>query len=194
LPIAHVEAPTFGSIILAGVLLKMGGCGLLRLSPLLYAQLQNISQFLSVFLMAGVLIRAGLCCLQSDFKRLVAYSSVSHITLILLLLVIPTPVSFFSLTLLIIFHGLSSPLLFFGVGQISFILGTREIILFRGVCAVSPLLMTFLLMTFLLAVPVPPFPAFLGELLVFFSLLNTSFLIPVIIFLALLLGLLYSLL
>ena len=193
LPIAHVEAPTFGSIILAGVLLKIGGCGLIRLSSLFYYQLQTISQVFSVFLIFGVILSAILCCIQSDFKRLVAYSSVSHITLIFLLLVTPTPISFFSLILLIVFHGISSPMLFFGVGQIRTILSTREITLFRGISSINPLLVTFLLVTFLLVIPVPPFPAFLAELLVFFRMLETSYFIPLMIFIALLLGLVYSL-
>ena len=193
LPMAHVEAPTFGSIILAGVLLKIGGCGLVRLSSLFYCQLQNISQIFSVFLMFGVTLSAILCCMQSDFKRLVAYSSVSHITLIFLLLLSPTPISFFSLILLIVFHGISSPILFFGVGQIRAILSTREIALFRGVSSINPLLITFLLITFLLVIPVPPFPAFLGELLVFFSILEVSYFVPLMIFLVLLIGLVYSL-
>ena len=77
LPMAHVEAPTFGSILLAGVLLKLGGVGLIRFSPLIALDLLK-SVFLGYSLVLMVFVTL-VCCIQSDFKRLVAYSSVSHI-------------------------------------------------------------------------------------------------------------------
>ena len=194
LPIAHVEAPTFGSMILAGVLLKIGGCGLIRLCPLFYNQLYSISQFTRVFFIIGSIISSILCCIQSDFKRLVAYSSVSHITLVFLLILSPTPISSLSLIILIVFHGISSPLLFFGVGLARTILSTREIVLFRGFQILRPLISLYILLSFLIAIPVPPLPSFLAELLVFYRFFNLSALSSPFIFSLVLLSLLYSLL
>lgn len=193
LPIAHVEAPTFGSIILAGLLLKLGGCGLLRILPPIVPGLTSIFRYSGAFVMFGVIFRAILCTFQSDFKRLVAYSSVSHMSVLLLLLFNPTVSSEISFSFLIIFHGVSSPLLFFLVGTISLLYGSRELILTRGLLYFSPFLSFLATLTFLVSIPVPPLPAFFIEVLSFFSLVLLSPLVYPVIALAVFLSLLYSL-
>ena len=170
LPIAHVEAPTFGSIILAGILLKIGGVGIIRFLPILQNRITQINQILPVYLLFGVLFAGLICCMQSDIKRLIAYSRVSHITLILLLVMVPTPLAQYSIVLLIIFHGLSSPLLFYLVGQLSESTNTREIIILKGSIASSPLLFYFVIILFTISIPIPPFPSFLVELIGFISI------------------------
>jgi len=109
LPMAHVEAPTFGSIILAGILLKMGGCGLVRLSPMLCVNYSSFSSSILFYIFLSVLFSAIVCCSQSDFKRLVAYSFVFHISIVSFLAIFLTPLSHCSLLIIILFHGLSSP-------------------------------------------------------------------------------------
>lgn len=133
LPIAHVEAPTFGSIILAGLLLKMGGCGLIRCLPLLEGGvLETLREWFRVYLLAALVFSSLLCLAQRDFKRLVAYSSVVHITVVLSLLCTPSPLSIRVILVLLVTHGLSSPLLFFIVGMVYSIFSTRELPFIRG--------------------------------------------------------------
>lgn len=162
LPMAHVEAPTFGSIILAGVLLKLGGVSLIRVTHIIDINFLK-SLFFGYFLVFLV-YSTLLCCLQSDFKRLIAYSSVSHIIVI--------PLMYFSLTLLgfkgiltsIIFHGLSSPLIFILVGVVYRLYNSRQLIFVRGLLLVSPFLSFLLVLGFFFNLSAPPFPSFITEI------------------------------
>jgi NADH-quinone oxidoreductase subunit M len=90
LPVAHVEAPTFGSIILAGILLKLGGVGLIRFSFFLC---DNLVRFFFRYVTLTFLLTGYLCFLQRDFKKLVAYSSVFHISLIPIIILQPNILS-----------------------------------------------------------------------------------------------------
>lgn len=158
LPMAHVEAPTFGSIILAGVLLKLGGLGLIRLGPLLdleFLKSSTISYFI-VFLVVSTLV----CCFQSDFKRLVAYSSVSHIITIPLILFANNICSVKAILILIFFHGLSSPILFMLVGLLYSMFGTRQLVAMRGLILVSPLLSFIIIIAFFFYFVSPSFSFF----------------------------------
>lgn len=85
LPIAHVEAPTYGSIILAGLLLKIGGCGLFRVVS--FGGMDLFSSTLVSYFMVALLFSSLVCCVQSDFKRLVAYSSVAHMIVVVISLI-----------------------------------------------------------------------------------------------------------
>lgn len=161
LPIAHVEAPTFGSIILAGVLLKLGGVGLVRCTPLLNMEFLA-HQFLSYFMIFMVYVTI-VCVFQSDFKRLVAYSSVSHMMAIPLLLLSDNLISSKGILIVILFHGLSSPILFILVGIIYSIFSRRQLILIRGLVLTSPLLAFILVLAFFFTLSAPPFPSFVAE-------------------------------
>ena len=182
LPMAHVEAPTFGSMILAGVLLKLGGIGLLRLSPIL--SLSLLSTLILSYLMFGLAFVTLICCFQSDLKRLVAYSSVSHIMAIPFLLLSNSSMAFKACTMLIFFHGLSSPLLFICVGVVYSIFSTRQLALLRGVVVFSPLFSFILILSFIFTISTPPFPSYVSEVLfLIFSYSLTSYVIlPVFIF------------
>jgi NADH:ubiquinone oxidoreductase subunit 4 (subunit M) len=182
LPMAHVEAPTFGSIILAGVLLKLGGIGLLRLSPLI--SLSLLSTLLLSYLMFALSFVTLICCFQSDLKRLVAYSSVSHIIAIPILLLSNSSLAFKSSIILIFFHGISSPLLFMCVGVIYSVFSTRQIVLLRGLLLFSPLFSLILIIAFVFTMSTPPFPSYVAEVafLVFSYSLTYYIILPFFIF------------
>lgn len=161
LPIAHVEAPTFGSIILAGVLLKLGGIGLIRCLPIIH--IPSLSLTFRGYLFFMLVYSTSICSMQSDFKRIVAYSSVSHMIVIPILLLGFNALSAKAIIMCILFHGLSSPLLFSLVGYIYSIFKRRQLIVIRGLLIISPLLTLFLVLGFIFSISIPPFASFLGE-------------------------------
>jgi len=192
LPMAHVEAPTFGSILLAGVLLKLGGAGLIRFSPLIALDLLK-SVFLGYLLVLIVFVTL-VCCIQSDFKRLVAYSSVSHIISIPIFIFRSSLVGLKGLLVVMFMHGISSPLLFMFVGVVYSLTSTRQHVLLRGFIISSPLISFFIVLTFFFTLSAPPFPSFISE--VFFVTVSIGLWFKSIIFLLffLLLSLVYNLL
>jgi len=167
LPIAHVEAPTFGSIVLAGILLKLGGVGLIRCSPLL--DFFFLGSLLLAYLMVSMLYVTIVCIFQSDLKRLIAYSSVSHMISIPLLLLANNALSVKSAILVILFHGLRSPVLFMLVGILYSLFGSRQLVLLRGLMLTSPALSFFLILSFFFTLSAPPFPSFISEVYFFVS-------------------------
>jgi len=171
LPIAHVEAPTFGSIILAGVLLKLGGLGLIRLSN--FISLDFIASTIRSYLLLFLFITTLVCCFQSDFKRLIAYSSVSHMIAVPFMFIAIRSFSLKSITLIIFFHGLSSPILFMSVGILYSLFSSRQLMLMRGLLLLSPSLSFMLVLSFFFTMSAPPFPSFVSE--VFF--LVSSFIV-----------------
>jgi len=177
LPIAHVEAPTFGSMILAGVLLKLGGVGLVRFTPMI--DLPLLQSLLLSYLFVFLLISTVVCCYQSDFKRLVAYSSVSHIMPIPLLLLSSNSLSTKTLLLCMFFHGFSSPVLFMLVGVLYAAFSTRQLMLIRGLILTSPLLSFQCVLAFFYTISAPPFPSFASEV---FVLVRSLFLSNYLIF------------
>lgn len=194
LPIAHVEAPTFGSILLAGLLLKLGGCGLYRFSISLPGLFTNLSPYLLSFLLVGIFLSGLICSLQRDLKRLIAYSSVVHITSVGLIYVLDSTLATRASLILLTLHGVSSPLMFYIVGQLSSNSGTRNIILLRGIKYSLPLLYLGIIMAFYLTVPIPPCLSFLGELFLFTSLLKMSYLVALLLGLYLFVSVLFNLL
>ena len=167
LPIAHVEAPTFGSVILARILLKLGGVGLIRLYP--FIETQIITSYILSYFMFILVIRRLICVFQSDFKRLVAYSSVAHIIVIPFLIISDNLLSNSSIILIIFHHGLRSTLIFLTVGILYNIFNTRLLILIRGLILLSPFISFLLILTFFYTLSAPPFPSFIGEILFLFS-------------------------
>lgn len=191
LPMAHVEAPTFGSVILARILLKLGGVGLMRLRGLI-RQFLLTSSVLSYFIIF-IIYSSLVCCYQSDLKRLIAYSSVAHMMVIPFLSMANNSLAIQALVLVILLHGLSSTLLFISVGILYSMFSSRQLVLMRGLILTSPLFSFILILTFLFTLSAPPMPSYVAE--VFFILSRYS-LRPLILYVVLLfafLGLVYNL-
>lgn len=182
LPLAHVEAPTFGRMLLAGVLLKLGGLSLYRF--LTYYNFGNSLHFLVLSLLfLGIVIASLVCCIQSDIKRLIAYSSVVHITSVGVGLLTCLILGFKRGLIIIVIHGISSPLIFYMVGEVYDLLRTRLIVLIRGLYYLSPVIFWSMILIFFLTTPVPPIFSFLGEIILFTSLLSISTKVCSLIFL-----------
>lgn len=191
LPMAHVEAPTFGSVILARVLLKLGGVGLLRLSRLIDTFSLKTSSL--AYFIVFIIFRRLVCCYQSDIKRLIAYSSVAHMIVIPFLIFSDNVLATQALVLVIFLHGLSSTLLFITVGTLYTIFSSRQLVLMRGLILVSPLFRILIIFIFLFTLSAPPFPSYIAEVFFIYSsyILRGDMLYVVLLFVFL--GLVYNL-
>jgi NADH-quinone oxidoreductase subunit M len=167
LPDAHVEAPTPGSVILAGVLLKMGTYGLLRFSfPLFPQAALQFAPYLAMLAVIGIVYGALVAMVQPDMKKLVAYSSVSHLGFVVLGLTAFNVNGVQGAVYQMLAHGISTGGLFLIVGMLSDRRHTRLIAEYGGLKAVMPqLVAAFLLMT-LASVALPGMNGFVGEFLI----------------------------
>ncbi len=167
LPLAHVEAPTGGSVDLAGVLLKIGIYGFLRFSlPMLPEASAAAAPWLVGLGVFGILYGALVALVQTDLKRLIAYSSVSHMGYIVLGLFALEPVAVEGANLQLINHGLSSAGLFALVGMIYERFHTRSIANLGGIAAKAPwLTVLFMLFTFS-SIGLPGLNGFVGEFMI----------------------------
>ena len=167
LPDAHVEAPTAGSVILAGVLLKMGTYGLLRFClPLFPSAALSVAPLLSLLALIGIIYGALVAMVQPDLKKLVAYSSVSHMGLVVLGIFAFTGEALEGATLQMLNHGLSTGALFLLVGMIYERRHTRLISEFGGLAHVAPVLAACFLVVTLSSIGLPGLNGFVGEILV----------------------------
>jgi NADH-quinone oxidoreductase subunit M len=173
LPDAHVEAPTAGSVILAGVLLKMGTYGFVRFSlPLLpdaiFAPLFGLTIQAWMVLLAIIgIVYAGLVTLvQQDMKKLIAYSSVSHLGFVMLGMFALNPLGIEGSVLQMVNHGLSTGALFLLVGLIYERRHTKDIAQFGGLAHVMPVYATFTLVFFLASMGMPLLNGFIGEFMI----------------------------
>jgi len=167
LPDAHVEAPTAGSVILAGVLLKMGTYGLLRFClPLFPAAAVAAAPYLSVLAIICILYGALVAMVQPDLKKLVAYSSVSHMGLVVLGIFAFSMQGLQGSTVQMLNHGLSTGALFLLVGMVYDRRHTRMISDFGGIAHVSPVFASVFLVVTLSSIGLPGLNGFVGEILV----------------------------
>ena len=167
LPDAHVEAPTAGSMILAGVLLKMGGYGFIRFSLPMFPEASEMFAPLIFTLSIIAVIYTSLVALaQSDMKKLIAYSSVAHMGFVTIGIFTLTEQGIAGAMFQMISHGLVSAALFFCVGVIYDRLHTREISAYGGVAAVMPRYAVFFMFMMLASVGLPGTSGFVGEMLV----------------------------
>ncbi len=164
---AHTEAPTSGSVILAGVLLKMGTYGLLRFGVAMFpAASLEAAPLLMGLGAVGIVYGAFLAMAQNDLKRLVACSSVSHLGFVVLGLFALTEAGVAGSVLQMVNHGLSTGLLFLLVGMVYERRHTRALDQFGGLAAVMPVFAIFLVVTVLSSVGLPGLNGFVGEYLI----------------------------
>ncbi len=168
LPDAHVEAPTAGSVILAGVLLKMGTYGLLRFClPLFPSAAVMMAPILCILALIGIIYGALVAMVQPDLKKLVAYSSVSHMGLVVLGIFTFTTQGLQGSTIQMLNHGLSTGALFLLVGMIYDRRHTRMISEFGGLAHRNPVLASLFLVVTLSSIGLPGLNGFVGEVLIF---------------------------
>ena len=173
LPDAHTEAPTAGSVILAGVMLKLGTYGLLRFGLYLFPDAANFfAPGLVTLGVIGIIYGAIVAAMQKDLKRLVAYSSVAHLGFIVLGTFAITTQGLQGGLLQNINHGISTGALFLLVGMISDRRHTREIAALRGLQKVAPIFAGVFTLVMMSSIGLPGLNGFVGEFLV----LNGSFL------------------
>jgi NADH-quinone oxidoreductase subunit M len=167
LPDAHVEAPTAGSVILAGVLLKMGTYGLVRFAfPLFPDAAAYFAPYLAVLAVVGIVYGALVAMVQPDMKKLVAYSSVSHLGFVVLGIASMTVQGVQGAVYQMLSHGISTGGLFLVVGMLSDRRHTRLITEFGGLKAVMPRLVAAFLVITLASIGLPGLNGFVGEFLI----------------------------
>ncbi|MCC6574127.1 MAG: NADH-quinone oxidoreductase subunit M [Planctomycetes bacterium] len=174
LPDAHVEAPTPISMLLAGILLKMGGYGLLRFSyGFMPQQAYDLATYIAILGAINIVYGAYCALGQTDFKRVVAYSSVSHMGYLLLGFAAMTKIALDGAVLQMINHGISSPMMFAVVGIIYDRAHHRDLNRFGGMAVQMPKYAGMALVAFFASLGLPGLNGFISEMLVFFGAFNT---------------------
>ena len=167
LPDAHTEAPTAGSIILAGVMLKLGVYGYLRFAlPLFPDAAMRFAPWLGALGVIGVIYGAIVAYAQKDMKRLVAYSSVSHLGLVVIGIGAFTTISLQGSILQMVNHGLSTGALFLLVGVLYERRHTREIAAYGGIAGIVPVTTALFLVATFSSIGLPGLNGFVGEFLI----------------------------
>lgn len=186
LPDAHVQAPTGGSVILAGVLLKMGTFGLLKFClPLFPNAAQEYALLFGILAVIGILYGALVARVQPDAKKLVAYSSVSHLGFVVLGLFAFTPLAMQGALIQMVNHGLSTGALFLLVGMLYERRHTRLMEDYGGIAKVAPLLTFFMVFSVLASAGLPGLNGFVGEFMILLGSFDSAVLgSPVLIALA----------
>jgi NADH-quinone oxidoreductase subunit M len=175
LPDAHVEAPTAGSVILAGVLLKMGTYGFVRFSlPMFPWATMHFLKPMLILSLIGIIYGALVAMMQKDMKSLVAYSSVSHLGFVMLGVFAATPIALQGGILQMINHGISTGALFLIVGIVYERRHTRMIADYGGLSHIMPVYATVFLIMTLSSIGMPGLNGFIGE----FFILQGTFAAP----------------
>nr|QGT34619.1 NADH dehydrogenase subunit 4 [Metisotoma macnamarai] len=193
LPKAHVEAPVAGSMILAGVLLKLGGYGLFRLLVLCGLGMKFIGGFLLGLSMMGMLFVGLICCRLNDFKALVAYSSVAHMALVISGVYSYYIWGYNGSLMMMVSHGLSSSGLFCVVNMYYERLGSRSFFINSGLMLLMPIYSGVLFMLCAANISAPPSINLLSEIFLMASIMNYDLVMMLIFPLGSFLGAVFTL-
>ena len=193
LPDAHTDAPTAGSVILAGLLLKTGAYGLIRFGyPLFPDAAKTLTPLLITVAVIGIIYASWVAFAQTDMKRLVAYSSVGHMGFVALGIAAWTPVALSGALLQMVNHGVTTAALFAVVGMLDERTGTREVAAYGGLWGKVPAL-SFLFLFFAMAsAGLPGLNNFVGEFLILTGTFRVQQLAAVLAFLGIVLPLAYT--
>ncbi|HXJ63404.1 MAG TPA: NADH-quinone oxidoreductase subunit M, partial [Actinomycetota bacterium] len=176
LPDAHTEAPTVGSVLLAGVLLKMGGYGFIRIAfPLLPYAARQFAPWIAVLAVIAIVYASLACLAQRDLKRLIAYSSVGHMGFVMLGISTMTAVGINAAIFGMVAHGVITGMLFFEVGSIYDRYHTRQLSeLGGGMMKVMPRMGAVFWLTCIASLGLPGLAGFWGEVLALFAAFNPA--------------------
>jgi NADH-quinone oxidoreductase subunit M len=175
LPDAHVEAPTAGSVILAGVLLKMGTYGFLKLGfPLFPDATEAFTPVIMTLAVASILYGACLALVQTDIKKIIAYSSISHLGYVMLGLISLDLIGIQGAIIQMVSHGLTAAGLFLMVGMIYERCHSRDLAAYGGLAKALPVYSVFFMILTLASIGLPTTSGFTGEFLVLLGAFGTS--------------------
>nr|YP_003331077.1 NADH dehydrogenase subunit 4 [Leptoderma retropinna]BAI50282.1 NADH dehydrogenase subunit 4 [Leptoderma retropinna] len=174
LPKAHVEAPIAGSMVLAAVLLKLGGYGMMRMMIMLDPLTKEMAYPFIVLALWGIIMTGSICLRQTDLKSLIAYSSVSHMGLVAGGILIQTPWGFTGAIILMIAHGLASSALFCLANTSYERTHSRTMVLARGLQMLFPLTAVWWFAANLANLALPPLPNLMGEIMIIATMFNWS--------------------
>nr|AFU50204.1 NADH dehydrogenase subunit 4 [Imatidium capense] len=179
LPKAHVEAPVSGSMILAGVMLKLGGYGLMRLMKVFQKMGLCLNVYMISFALIGGVLVSLICFYQSDIKSLIAYSSVSHMSLVMSGILSLNYLGYVGSLVLMIGHGLCSSGLFVLANVYYERLNTRSLYVVKGLINLIPSVSLWMFMLSVCNMSSPPSLNLLGEIILYMSLVSYSYIIMV---------------
>nr|YP_010297091.1 NADH dehydrogenase subunit 4 [Plator insolens]UMI39151.1 NADH dehydrogenase subunit 4 [Plator insolens] len=182
LPKAHVEAPLEGSMILAAILLKLGGYGLIRFFPICIKNLNTLNFWVISISMIGATATSLNCIRQKDLKSLIAYSSVAHMGFVLTGIFTMNSMGLTGAIMMMIAHGMTSSALFVLVNDLYQKFSSRNILLFKSMITITPNITFWWFLFMMMNISAPPSINTISEIMLMSSLINWNNITPIMIF------------